>query len=376
MRTYFDTLRNAAFDDYENSLPSAFSAFFKKTGLTQKQVYHFVQRLKHLAKLVLLFAHVKQVDKCKEMPLVLHDDHAEFSAFMGDICQDANTYGWVRPEDIFHGIIELLGPTFNRHIDVGLADDDRGKKNLYLYSDFGWSVFFDTVQISLGKDPADVRPELINIVPGTPVNIKTNEWKGRIRDGIGFASNTLGGGDPRVQRGLTYVPRSIATTLTKKEYWAVRSQEFELSLYIYIEPTAEWKKCLRVSDFQEILGYRNMQDMLWHTFTTEDCEHAATMADEPEVDHKECKMGPDVAALIGFMEPPPYDDDECVAERILIYLTKGVPHLRWLAIREAVDGRKAYGEYGRNVILRGKYCCEDCALEQVALRPGKWALVL
>jgi len=48
---------------------------------------------------------------------------------------------------------------------------------LYLCSDFGWSVFINTV---IDEDPADIRLKLVYVIKGTPTNKRTNERKLRI----------------------------------------------------------------------------------------------------------------------------------------------------------------------------------------------------
>ena len=45
---------------------------------------------------------------------------------------------------------------------------------LFLCSDFGWSVYLDSVG---DKDPANIRPEVVHVQRGTPTNLQTGERK-------------------------------------------------------------------------------------------------------------------------------------------------------------------------------------------------------
>jgi len=56
-------------------------------------------------------------------------------------------------------------------------------------------------------------------------------------------------------------------------------------------------------------------------------------------------------------------------------LTQGERYVRWLAIIKAVMGRGLETNH-REAVLRTRDCCEACALDQVASRPGKWVLIL
>lgn len=364
--SYGRNLEEMAFND-EGALPPGIASRIKKAKGDDST--HLQRQIKYLAKLVLLFAHVVNVKTCGEMPLILHEDHGGFWQTINPICENLNNHGGVAAASAFHSIMELLSSAPEMDTDSEASETISGRKKFYLCSDFGWSVLLNTASIGRNADPADVVPELLSIFQGTPFSEKTQEWKQNIRDGVGFlTSNNFSKAEPH--RGATYIPRSIATIGKIKQYWTSRPGHFELSHYISIEPSQEWKQYPKVGDFEEILGCREMQDMLWRTFTTERCDHVR------QIEPKRERLGPDVVALMGFCEPAPYDKDEGVAERILLYLTKGEPLLRWYAVKEAVSSQAAYGEYGRSVMLRGRRTCDACALEQVATCTGRWALIL
>jgi hypothetical protein len=369
VESYINFLSETKLD--ETTCPNSFTAFLKKVKLGSSSfspARRLLEQVEHLAKIVVIFAHVDGVESCADLPLILKNDHVQLSSSMTEILKGPGKRSAVEPQEIFHAVVCLLSSTVFDNRDDTYKWSSRTSNFLYVCSDFGWSVILST---AMDKDPADTRPELVFVRKGTPTNKRTNERKLRIRDGTGFTYKEY----PDVyqlQRGPEYIPRTVATVTKRTEYWAVQSQEFELTLYYTVVPTPEWCQ-YRVSPFEAFTSYRAMQDSLWQTFSTEACEHGRLNHDTVQYPSTSVKLGPDAAALLGWstageiLQPWP--------ERILILLTRGERHIRWLAIISAVRGRGLETNY-REVMLRTRDCCEACALDQVASRPGRWTLIL
>jgi hypothetical protein len=69
----------------EESLPSTFDAFLSRVQRGDSAISpakRLIDRVKHMAKIVLLFAHVIELDKCGDMPAILTDDHNLFASVM------------------------------------------------------------------------------------------------------------------------------------------------------------------------------------------------------------------------------------------------------------------------------------------------------
>lgn len=126
-----------------------------------------------------------------------------------------------------------------------------------------------------------------------------------------------------------------------------------------------------------------MQRILWLTFSTTFCGYPPNEPQTPT------KLGPEAAAVMGWKMDQ--DDLQNIPERVIIYLTKGEPRIRWLAARAAIVlGRNAAKtsdpvtgeivpdpqERPREVMLRTENCCDECVLEQTIAMPGYWILIL
>lgn len=255
---------------------------------------------------------------------------------------------------------------------------------LFLHSDFGWSVFFDTYG---DKDPTDVRPELVHIKEGIPTNKRTGERKMRVRDGDASQIRTREHPDESpVIRGRQYV-LDTAAQASWSVYWITGAQAFEHSMGTRVHPKAEWSR-RGPEPFHTFSFCRCMQRILWLTFSTTFCGHPPNEPQTPT------KLGPEAAAVMGWKMDQ--DDLQNIPERVIIYLTKGEPRIRWLAARAAVvlgrdaaetsdpvTGEIVPGEIvpdpqgrPREVMLRTEDCCDECALEQTIAMPGYWILIL
>ena len=361
--SYVKFLSETALD--EDNLPSTFSAFLKRfpSSLPVSPAHNHLVNIRHLASIVLIFAHVSEIESCADLPIRFHNPFD--TTFLSGLMEKGPKERFeLAPHAIFHAVVDLLSG----------QDTSRGLNTtfyLFLCSDFGWSVFLDTVG---DKDPGVVRPELVHVKRGTPTNSKTKERRLRIRDGYGYDSSYNPEKFPLL-RGLEYLPRLAARVHPSKgrqEYWTSRAQEFEATIYFSVEPLSELRQHLDVSSWQQAIWYGKLQKSLWNTHSTPYCDHPKLS--EPGL----MKLGPDAAALMGFS---PFSEDSAddeigvYPERIIIYLSRGDARIRWLAIHEAVDFGREYKVY-REVMLRTNSCCDACALEHTASLPGRWTLIL
>jgi len=363
--SYVDFLSETKLD--EKACPSSFNPFLRKVKIGESSfspAKRLLDQVQHLARIVLLFAHVVDVQGCADMPIRITDDLVHLSSAMSAICKDPKKTVMVESSEIFHGLVALLDSDFDNRDDSPRFSSRHFF--LSLCSDFGWSIFFDTVG---DKDPSDCKPELIHVQPGTPTNAKTGERKFKIRDGGGVRIKLYPDVYP-VKRGPTYLPRTSATVLLRREYWTALVQEFQSHVYYSIDPSPEWQRSFTepVSTIDEISTYRAMHDSLWEVHLTQPCEHPKPVRVDEEV-----KLGPDAAALVGWntageiLGPWP--------ERVLILLTRSDPRLRWLAVIDNTRTVRDDRMY-RSCMLRTSKCCEECALMQATERQGRWVLIL
>ena len=250
-------------------------------------------------------------------------------------------------------------------------------ENVFLYCEFGWSVYFNTFG---DRDPTQVKPELIHIREGIPMDKRIMEREMVLCDGAHMPGPTFtrfSGDNSKPIRDREYVPRSLATA-SCTEFWSTGAQAFEYSMCHLVTPKQEWRE--HDCKPRQVFSYCRMsQKMLWETFTTAPCDHSLDDSKRP------IKLGMDAAAVLGWK----LDQDKIaeVTERFQICLTKGEPGIRWLAAAYSIHlGRRCSTidlqtdpEYCvREVILRIENCCDSCALEQTAEVPGNyyWILIL
>ena len=360
--SYVKFLSETALD--KDHLPSTFSAFLKRVPDSQpfSPAEKHLDNIKHLASIVLIFAHVSEIESCADLPIVFHNPA---DRLLGNLMEKGPKERFeLENQAIFHAVANLL-------IGHGYSPERKTDFYLFLCSDFGWSVFLDTVG---DKDPGVVRPELVHVKRGTPTNSKTKERRLRIRDGRGY--NSLHMPETfQLLRGLEYLPRLAARvhpTKGRQEYWTSRTEHFEATIYLSVEASFEWRQHSDVPSWQQVIKYGNMQKILWSTHSSPYCDHPRLSEPAPT------KLGPDAVVLMGFdslgENIAHNETQEVYPERIIIYLSRGDARIRWLAIENAVSGREH--PVCREVMLRTAGCCDACALEHTASLPGRWTLIL
>jgi len=302
-----------------------------------------------LSNLVLVFAHVTNIDQCSMLPICMD---RQLQVWINDDCMmdlkvDSHT--------IFGVIADLL-------IGRGFHQGENGDhKHTFLISDFGWSVSLDCVG---DKNPSDVRAHLISVRRGVPTN-QRGERKSKIRD-----AELLGGHGPGQQiedEGVeVYRPRSERIVINRTEYYGSRNKEFWFSLRLDIPRTVEEMKKRSINDpvFDDYTSYRELHDALWDVDIVLDgkiCHHSVKSLET-------ARLGMEIATISGW--PVYLDERDNIPQRICICLTKNDWRARWLAIKRFID------DPTRRIALRGTECCEDCALDTVVTLPDQWILIL
>jgi len=361
--SYVESWTDLVLDDYV--VPASFnSILLRKATAGNSLLLETKGQILRLTRIVLLFAFVVDVESCAEMPVLLDHPFQELWKQLNTISINPNTRAEIAPEEIFNGIIRLLSldSSYQRHDNWASS---ASSQTLFLWSDFGWSVFLGTIG---DKDPAEVKPHLIHIRKGVPTNAKTNERKLRISDGYFDFPSDLHQvySEPSVEYN-SCLPRAVARVTRRGEYWTSRAQRFELILIFTFEPVpGSGLDGFNIPPVEDWTTCRLMHHRLWETFLTPSCTH------EPEsIPKSPLVLGPDAVALLGWNNAGPSN------QRLVIYLTRGDASLRWLAVQYAAGSTHTRGfSDRREAMLRTRDCCDKCALEHVSSFPGRWILSL
>jgi hypothetical protein len=330
-------------------LPQSVRLHLDKLGQVGGTHASMSHRIFDLSNLVLVIAHIANIDQCSTLPICANTLLQLWSN--GDFMMDLK----VKSHTIFGVIANLLvGPEFHQ----GEYGD---YKHAFLISDFGWSVSLDCIG---DKNPSDVRVHLVSVRPGVPTN-QRGERKSKIRD-----AELLGGASPgqRIEdEGLEmYRPRSERIVTDRTEYYGSRNKEFWFSLRLDIPRTVEDMKKRSINDriWDDYTSYRELHDALWDVDIVLDgkmCHHSVKSLEA-------AKLGVEIATISGW--PTYLDERDDIPQRICICLTKNDWRARWLAIKHFID------DPTRRIALRGTECCEDCALDTVVALPDQWILIL
>ncbi|KAH7068945.1 hypothetical protein BKA63DRAFT_520351 [Paraphoma chrysanthemicola] len=353
------------------TLPSACSAYLRGVEAGPEYIYpsspdeRLILQIAHLAEMVLLFSHIHDLQKCADMPIIIEGlPQRSQKSYYHVLTANEINHGKVRPEDVFNELVYFLSASHRPQLDNEKTFLAEKRIHSFLYSDFGWSVFLDTVMEKDGtKDPEGIRLDLIHVEKGTPTNSKTNERRYCMKDAEDY--EVPWPDEWEVERGAKYKPRAVGQVIGAREFWSTKLEHFELKIQVDIRhPLPRWEK----RAWREKLGCRAMHDALWRVFFTPPCKcpHMSDPSLPSLPTQKEIKLGPDAAAILGWS----HTKGMRCSEKIIIYLTLGNCHLRWVALARTRMSLQ------RNVALRTSACCEECALQYVASQPSKWVLIL
>ena len=346
----------------QESLPASCSKFLKKIPLRPRRTppaLRYLSEVRHLATLVFLFAHVPEIRDCGSMPVHLYNS-LETQSLIYSLSTEPQSRVTLKSTTNFRDLRDVLSTA--RRPDTNAA---------FLYSDFGWSIFLDTIE---DRDPGLVRRDLVHIRNGIPTSPETNEQKKCLIDGP-LQSHTLTPTKVRITPVRDFTPRTTATIIRRHEYWSMQAQAFELLIHLKVKLSDEWLSIVREgtsSTFEDTMGCSEMHKLLWQTLATSPCEHQPNADTIPST----AKLGPDVAIALGWNLPP---NDEEYPHRVMIFLTRNSPGVRWLAIKQAIRcARDPTFREGatREILLRGDDCCDACAIEQAASLESRTILIL
>lgn len=198
---------------------------------------------------------------------------------------------------------------------------------------------------------------------GVPTKKSTNERRYRVRDG---ADLTEAGTMPMrrvVDRGMASIPRCLEHVIRRTEYYAVRKDDFLLSINFCVEQHEPAHQIANVS-FEISRSYRAFHDGLWDSVRAPECEHTCLLTSDESIE-----LNPDVAAGTGMCWGLEGDDnDPFEPERVCIALVKGDSNSRWLVVAMAGEHRK--------LMIRGNSTCVSCAVNAAIALPGRWLVVI
>lgn len=370
---YVEFLADSKFD--EENVPPNFMKYLKAATQRDASIPHvedFVEQVKYLTRVVLLFACVADVESCATMPVILHCAFVEMRSAVQSICWGPNTRPAVASESIFRGIAQLLRDDIT---DLDPLHQDENLEFIFLLSYFGWSVFLDTIG---DKDPAETIPYLIHIQKGVPTDTTTNERRFIIADGsYGRFSFNLpkiyGMPGTEMKKSL---PRAAARVTRRREFWTIRPRRFEMILIMTIEESPDGDTNLNQHDIKRLedwISCRSMHSHIWETFQTPSCNHEVEIV-KPGIP---LNLGPDARAVVGWCNEAESLDSGPYPQRVLVFLTRDDARARWLAVSQATlaTGGPELNDK-REIMLRTKYCCDQCALEYVFSLSGRWVLIL
>jgi hypothetical protein len=330
------------------TLPSALDQYVKQYVLEERDVSDLKRLIQSLVSLVLLFAHVVEVRNCGDLPLVFMESRGFVRLPIDEMLAEGGNVD-LEESTLFYELASLLaGRSFG-------GDERRSGEYSFLVSDFGWSVFLDTVG---NVDPADVRPELLHVKCGVPTIEETAQRRSRIKD-----ANHTWHFDPVecstrlvMDRGKTYLPRCVTAVTRRTEYYSTRNKELLLSITFEVD---ESQVRSRNNKFQLHSSFRFMHKYLWSGVRlASPCSHQGYQSGWKE-------LSLDVVTVGGLGEEDNFE--QLVPERICIALVMSDQNARWLSV---LPGSK------RQIMLRGESCCVDCAVKEAGRSNGKWLVII
>ena len=131
----------------------------------------------------------------------------------------------------------------------------------------------------------------------------------------------------------------------------------------------------RSKEFAVDTSYRHLHSCLWDMAYTTSCSHITEIGDQssPRLAHQaRLGLGAATSTIFGWCDETSTELGEVmvVPERICILLVKGDRRARWLAVAQAACSPV------RRTMLCTRDCCEDCALDFVSQLEGKWLLII
>ncbi|KAI4160140.1 MAG: hypothetical protein LQ342_005998 [Letrouitia transgressa] len=226
-----------------------------------------------------------------------------------------------------------------------------------LISDRGWSAWIPTFEAS---DPAYINAGSVRIGRGSPC--RNGVWKTGIWDAAHGSLQFMA--DPRKVEscGQTTSLRCVEKVTLDTPYCGEGDEVFLVSvrMRLHLEPRPVQR-----------VGYKELQRYLWWAQLSKRCSHRSCIPGN-------IKLTMGCATIAGFG-----NNLDNILERIIVYLTAHSVGARWLALATVpwlgVTGdseAEAEAEVWRHILLRTSDCCFQCAIDQAAVQPGKWFVIL
>ena len=175
-----------------------------------------------LAAIVFAIAHIHGIDSCTDVPLLLFPPPCHYVRLLETdniVLDSTHMLFQVNSCDIFECLGCLLS---SRFFDPENADP-RGSG--VLLSDFGWSVYMDTL---IKRELDNLDPSLIHFRRGVPTDMTSGEQKERIRDEHNLAIKFWPPKKLSCARTPTFRPGKAAAVVERSELWSAHLSSFEL----------------------------------------------------------------------------------------------------------------------------------------------------
>lgn len=330
-----------------------------RRGMTHAAA-HFMNNVPALAALIIIFAHVVNVQTCASIPLIY--DPEDLPAWTPICLWDGITPLSINSDDWLSSFLRILAGA------TTVAQTFHGTEDPFLISSRGWSCFYTVVG---DIDPGNVNCELISLQRGIPTNQRTNERKCCISDAPRIYPKGKFWGPGLIDKGNSYVPRCISPVAKRTELYSTRAKGFWLSIRFDVVWLPAPSRSEPELNFSLYVSYKQLHEALWKTIKTEPCPHPGNDIKPVQLD-----LGVSTAKGFDWMQ----ENEESLSQRILISLVKGDSRARWLVLAGTVkyeaDLIRATGQMKRRVLLRCDGCCEDCAVKAASAMEGKWLVII
>ncbi|MCJ1324259.1 hypothetical protein MMC10_000921 [Thelotrema lepadinum] len=331
----------------EVSMPGSFERLYQKIQSVRPQTRLDSMDAKtrklvaELAFAVLTFAHVYNVEKCASLPISLSNyGIGIFASRKGSLTvpEEQSRFAIERNEFRNSAIAFIYG---------SLINDE--PKQCFISSQFGWSIFLGS---GYTGDPSDIRPSMFQIKPGLPTHSATGERKRFVCDGSIFHSSMSN--CRVVDTGKFYIPRSLATVVSRKEFCTSLDSHFKIAVQIEINYEG-------LGGGVHGLEYSYWHRNLWDCFRTNACDCSTKVMER-------VTLGFDTATVTGDLysiEDKMSSGD--IGQRICIYLAQE---------HRALCLKTLHMTACCKLVLKTKDCCEACALTKASSLPGKVLLII
>lgn len=326
--------------------------------------HEMLETVRNLSLIVLAFAFVRDLRNCEELPMSAFDSAILNLHVLMTRLKNWDGKGpiWI-PEDTWFLVLAELVVGHKTAIDP---------TSTCLVSDRGWSVFLSTFG---DADPSFTDAGHVAIRKGVPC--RDGVRKHTILDGpsapMGYAwkvEQTVGG-----EESL----RCANTVYHDRPFCGDQRGCFLVTLRLNANnppgPDSEHRRYTGFSNMSQRevesrrCGYRELFASLWGVRRSQSCEHESSAI----------KLPLSCASVSGFGDLQMSMSELKQTARIIVCLTAHNSSARWRALLAIHANRFVFSppyEAVDNVLLRGKDCCLQCAVNQALVQPSHWFVIL